>query len=308
MKKIIMMSKKLIILLMFLINIIYIPIIAKADSGLDASYESTASIADAGLSSGSSLISVFSELTKSQPTDEDYESYHIIVTVICAIICYIFTNIYIFKLDKTKPKKTKNIITLLIISLIPTIVFLACCLLTKLQLVFYFLVLIIYVIAFKIATKIILKNTLQRNLTIVKEIDEKFNEEEFNQEVFNIYKEIQLDWMNFELDKVKDLISDEIFNDYKTKLDDLKSNKQKNIMDKIEYKSNKITDIKIDNNKEIIECELNVTCNDYIIDNEEKVVKGKKDKTNNYLYKLVFNKDLNNNKYILVSKKMLKQK
>ena len=63
----------------------------------------------------------------------------------------------------------------------------------------------------------------------------------------------------------------------------------------------------IENNIETIECEMQVTCIDYIIDNEEKLIKGKKDKFCNYTYRLVFNKDLSNNKYTLIEKKMLKQ-
>ena len=114
--------------------------------------------------------------------------------------------------------------------------------------------------------------------------------------------------MNFELDSIKDIISEEIYNKYQTQLEKLKADKKKNIMEDIQYKSNKITDIKIENNIEIVECEMKVTCYDYIINNEEKVVKGKKDKKINYLYSLTFNKNLNDNKYILVGKRMLKQK
>ena len=78
-------------------------------------------------------------------------------------------------------------------------------------------------------------------------------------------------------------------------------------MEEIEFKKNKITDIEVENNIEIVECEMKVTCIDYIIGEEQKVKKGKKNKKVQYLYRLLFNKELKTNKLILVNKKLLKQ-
>ena len=77
-------------------------------------------------------------------------------------------------------------------------------------------------------------------------------------------------------------------------------------MTDIEYKNNKITDIRVEDNIEIIECEMEVICYDYIINDKYEVIKGKKDKKYNYIYKLIFNKIKNN--YILVNKKISKIK
>lgn len=298
-------KKLFLISLILIINVTYISFSVKADSGLDAKYDSGGSLIDTAISSGSSGISFVSKLLKANPNEEGYKSSHIVLSIICIIIFYIFTNIYVYKLDKSKAKK---IIVALGISLFPTLIFALFCLLTELPLILYIIILIFYIIIFNTITKRITKKRLQVKINNIKEIDREFNVDEFNNETFSIYKEIQLAWMNFELDKVKNLISEEMFNRYKEQLEKLKSNKEQNIIEKIEYKSNKIIDIKIENNIEMVECQLNVTCYDYIINGEEKVIKGKKNKKNNYLYKLIFNKNLDNGKYVLVKKQMIKQK
>jgi len=99
-----------------------------------------------------------------------------------------------------------------------------------------------------------------------------------------------------------------MFEQYIKQLEEIQKDKRKNIMSNIDFVSNEITNIKIENKIEVIECLMKVTCNDYIIDENEKVVKGKKEKLHTYKYKLVFNKDLKTNKYTLVKKKMNSQK
>jgi len=277
------------------------------NSGLDSKYESSGSIIDAILSSASSLLSTIL-LIKSNPGDKDYNENHIILSVICIIVFYIVTNVYIFKLKKDIENSKKKVFNILGITLIPTLIFSLLCLLTKLQLILYIFILIIYIIILKTIINKKIKNNLKKKISDVKEIDKSFNEKEFNTLSFNLYKEIQYAWCSYKIYKTKDIISEEIYSNYKEKIDKLKLDKQKNVMDKIELKSNKIVDIKIENNIEIIECEMNATCYDYIIDDKDKVVKGKKDKVQKYSYKLVFNKDLNTNKYVLVEKKILKEK
>ena len=277
------------------------PLRALADSGFDASYSSESSdIVGSVLSIGSPVMQFMS----AQPKDPDYKSYHIVVSVICIILFYVFTNIYVFKLN-TKPKRRWVIFG---INIIPAAILSGFCLLTELQLFIYLILVGLYILIFKIITSIILKKRLKSELAIAKERDKLFNLEKINEATFKIYKDLQIAWMNMNLNDVKTVISIDILNKYKVLLADLKKDNQKNIMENIEFKSNKITSVKFDNNMEIIECSMNVTCNDYIVDNNGKVVKGKKDKKRDYTYKLVFNKDLKTNKYVLVEKKMTKQK
>jgi Ca2+/Na+ antiporter len=286
----------------------FIPYSIKADSGLDANYDDGNSVVGSVISGGSNVLPLIGELGKIQKGSEDYATGHIVVAIICIIIFYIVACVCLFKLNKNYHRKAKEVFKLLGLSLIPTLLFSLLILLIKLELLVYFFITAIISIISIIAINIIVNKKYQKNILKVKEEDKKFNEDEFNKEVFDIYKNIQIKWMNFKLDDVKELLADDIYEDYKKKLDDLKNDNRKNIMDNIEYVSNKITDMYIKDNIETIECNMNITCNDYIINDKEEVVKGKKDKKNDYTYLLIFNKDLKTKKYKLVYKKMLKQK
>ena len=297
-----MKQLKQLILTILLITIIAIPMITNADSGFDSNYSSSTSAGEAIMSAGSSGLSFASKLISVTPNDKDYQACHIILSVICIIILYIVACVYIFKLDSTKKKNAKKVLILLGIGLIPTLIFSLFCFLTKLQLIIYIFILILLIIPYVIVSKNILKKRLKNKISRL----EDFDKDKFNQEVFEVYKDIQIAWMNFDYKTLKELVSEEIYNKYKKQLEELKSKNQKNIMDNIEFKSNKITDVIINDN--IIECEMNITCIDYIIENDDKLIKGKKDKFCNYTYRLVFTKDLKNNKYKLIEKKMLKQK
>lgn len=286
----------------------FIPYVVLADSGLDSNYEKTGSLGEALVSIGSSLFSFFGEILKNNPGDKDYNTSHLIISIICIIVFYICTNICVFKLDITRNKSKKRILILLLISLIPTIIFSLLCFLTSTYLIIYIFLLVLYIILFNIITSIILKIRLSIKINKVKKIDKEFNKKDISKELFNSYKDIQLAWMDSTLIILKELVSKDIYNDYKTKLEELNKNNQKNIMSSIELKSNKITNIKINDNIETIECEMNVICYDYIVDKEDKVIKGKNDKKYNYLYRLTFERNIKNNKYTLIEKKLLKTK
>ena len=286
----------------------FIPFVAYADSGLDSNYSKTSSLGEALVSVASSLFSFLGEMLKINPGDKDYNTNHLIISIICIIVFYICTNICVFKLDITRNKSKKRVLILLLISLIPTVLYSLLCFLINTYLILYIFTLVLYIILFNIITSIILKIILSIKIKRIKEIDKRFNKKAISKELFNSYKEIQLAWMDSTLTILKDLVSKEIYMDYKTKLEELNKNNQKNIMSSIELKSNKITDIRINNNIETIECEMNVICYDYIVDNEDKVIKGKNDKKYNYLYRLTFERNIKNNKYILIEKKMLKIK
>ena len=133
-----------------------------------------------------------------------------------------------------------------------------------------------------------------RNLTL-KKLGNDFNLEQFKQEVFNIYKDVQIAWMNQELEPVRSLLSDTIYNMYRTQLQTLIAKKQKNIMEDITFKKMNLLSVKDVHGKQEILVTLEVTCRDYIIDiNTNEVVKGNKDNINYYRYKLAFIKNTNN--------------
>ena len=122
------------------------------------------------------------------------------------------------------------------------------------------------------------------------ELDPNLNIEEFNQIVFNNYKDIQTAWMNFDLNTIQNLVSDEIYNMYSMQLDTLKVKGQKNMMEDIKYINNSITKITFENNIETINTILQVECYDYLINESNKVIRGTKNQKLIYTYELTFTK------------------
>lgn len=281
---------------LIIVLIINTPIMVLADSGLDSNYKSSDSIVGALINTVLSLLSPILKILSVKVTDKDYNTYHIIVAITCILVIFIVTLVYIFKLNKKKETLKK-----LGISIIPVFIFLLFSFITKLPLIIYFLILTLYIIVYII----VMKKLIKKRINNTKE-EINFNEEEFNKIAFNLYKEIQIAWCDFNLNKLKKLIDEKMYNEYTKKLEELQNNKQKNIMTDIEYKNNKIIDVRVEESIEIIECEMEVICYDYIINDKDEVIKGKKDKKYNYTYKLIFNKIKNN--YILVNKKMSKIK
>ena len=129
--------------------------------------------------------------------------------------------------------------------------------------------------------------------TIHKLMGEDFDINEFNKMAFKIYKDVQIAWMNRDIEKVRDVLSDTMFNMYKTQLLTLEVKHQKNMMEEITYVDSHISNIINTNSYKEIELILKVTCKDYLInENTGKVLRGRKDKINHYTYKLNFKCDI----------------
>lgn len=128
----------------------------------------------------------------------------------------------------------------------------------------------------------------------IKNIDENLDVNKFNEMSFQMYKTIQSAWMNFDLATIRNLVSDEIYNMYSMQLETLKVKNQQNIMNKISCIKSYISEILIENNIETVKSILKVTCYDYIINNNGKVIRGNKYKKNIYTYKITFERNLYN--------------
>ena len=104
-----------------------------------------------------------------------------------------------------------------------------------------------------------------------------YNGKEVVNEAYRIYKDVQIAWMNNDLDSVRDVLSDELFNMYKTQLLTLTTKKQKNMMEDFRFLEGSIKSLKEENDELSIEVKISVTCKDYIINTEtNEVVKGNK--------------------------------
>lgn len=128
---------------------------------------------------------------------------------------------------------------------------------------------------------------------VKKVLGESFDVDEFLRSAFKIYYDIQIAWMNRDIDSVRNILGDEIYNSYKMQLLPLIASDQVNVMEDIKLKNTEISTINIDNDKQIVNVFMEVTCHDYIIDNKtKKVLRGSKKKVNYYLYKLSFERTI----------------
>ena len=130
----------------------------------------------------------------------------------------------------------------------------------------------------------------------INSIDKDLNIEEFKNKAFNIYKDLQTAWMEFDTDTIRKLTTDEVYNMYSSQLETLKLKKQKNIMKDIELIDAKVIDIRKENNIITVDVYLNIRCYDYVIKEATKeVVRGKDNAKLNIKYKLSFIKSATNN-------------
>ena len=133
----------------------------------------------------------------------------------------------------------------------------------------------------------------------INEIDPNISIEELKNKAFNIYKDIQEAWMNFDTDKIRKLTTDEIYNMYSSQLETLKLKNQKNIMKNIEYVDAKIIDITNDNGVITINVYLRVKVLDYVINvKTNKTVRGRDNARLDIEYNLTFVKSETDNKKI----------
>lgn len=128
-------------------------------------------------------------------------------------------------------------------------------------------------------------------------VDPDINVSEFKINSFNIYKNLQEAWMNFDNDKIRELTTDELYNMYVSQLETLKLKKQKNIMSNITSDEIKIVNARYDELNKVVSIDvyLKVRCLDYVInENTKQVVRGTKDRKLIIEYILTFVKSSDN--------------
>lgn len=99
---------------------------------------------------------------------------------------------------------------------------------------------------------------------------------EFKKMVFDKYVAIQNAWSEFDYDALRNLLTDELYNSYTMQLDALQVKKQKNIMSDFSNIDCKITKVTEENNIIDVTVYLRVQMFDYVIDKDNKVVRGNK--------------------------------
>ena len=107
-------------------------------------------------------------------------------------------------------------------------------------------------------------------------------------QTYQIFYEVQMAWMNFDYNKLRQLVSDELYNMYFNELETLKLKGQRNIMEGFRVNDIILVNTKEENN--VIEhcISLKVSFFDYIIDNNGNVVRGSKGSYHKMSYQLTF--------------------
>ena len=130
------------------------------------------------------------------------------------------------------------------------------------------------------------------DLDLISKIDPNLNLYEFKNEAFNIYKDVQEAWMNLDDGKIRTLTTDELYNMYSMQLDTLRVKNEKNIMKEINLVTASLTNLKIENNIETATVIMIVNCYDYIVDSQNKVVRGNDKNKIEITYELTYIKSV----------------
>lgn len=112
--------------------------------------------------------------------------------------------------------------------------------------------------------------------------------------IFKKFVEIQNAWSDFNYDKLRDLLTDELYNSYVSQLETLKLKNGQNIMRDFNNMGTKITDIREEAGNIILTVNLKVSFYDYVINKTSgEVTRGKSDRklTNNYIMTFIKSHD-----------------
>ena len=111
----------------------------------------------------------------------------------------------------------------------------------------------------------------------LKELFPDFDEKEFLQSGYNIFLDVENAWMNFELEKVQNEITDEMYNMYESQISSMEIKGEQNIMSDFVLKDSAITAFKKENDNIEVTTKYVIEFYDYIIEKESgKVLRGSK--------------------------------
>ena len=122
-----------------------------------------------------------------------------------------------------------------------------------------------------------------------KEVLTGFDENQFLQAGYNIYLDVQNAWMNFELDKVHNKITDELFNQYEAQLSSMEIKGEQNVMNGFVLRDNAIRNCVVENDNLEVTTRYIVEFYDYIINKESgEVLRGTKSRKVRLTYDITF--------------------
>ena len=123
----------------------------------------------------------------------------------------------------------------------------------------------------------------------LKELLPQFDEKEFLQDGYKIFLDIEDAWMNFDMEKVRNVITDEMFNMYESQLSSMEIKGEQNIMKGFELKDCAIANCLQQNDNVEVTTKYIIEFYDYIIDKEtKKVLRGNSSRKLRMYYDLTF--------------------
>lgn len=136
------------------------------------------------------------------------------------------------------------------------------------------------------------ESKLQSNVAAIaklKELIPGFDDKKFLQDGYKMFLDVEDAWMNFELDKVHNIITDEMFNMYESQLSSMEIKGEQNIMSGFNLKDCAITNYINQNDNLEVETKYIIEFYDYIIDKASgKVLRGSKSNKLRMYYNFTF--------------------
>lgn len=126
----------------------------------------------------------------------------------------------------------------------------------------------------------------------IKQVLPNFDKSVFRMQAFDIYKRIQVAWMDFDYENLRKYTTDELYNLYHSQLVALNVKKQKNIMKDFELKTFEVVGMETMEKMVALRVRMTVECFDYIVDKNNKVVRGTDKRKMVYDYEMTFIKGM----------------
>ncbi len=139
-------------------------------------------------------------------------------------------------------------------------------------------------------------------------IDNDLNVKEFCKYVYNQFIEIQKAISEFNEEKLKECMSDELYNISSMLLKNLKEKKQRNIMSDFINVNTYINNIEKEDNFEKVDLILVFICKSYTIDQDNNIVIGQDKKTYEMTYMISYIRNSDSDKWLMNSKKLINQR
>ena len=113
-------------------------------------------------------------------------------------------------------------------------------------------------------------------------------DKELVDECYKVFCDVQIAWMEFDYDKMRNLVTDELFNQYQNQLKQLELKGEKNVMTDFAYLGAKIVRNVQENGERVLDLIMSVEFYDYIINQDQEVVRGRDNYKMTMTYELTY--------------------